>query len=596
MTIRIIAALATAILGVTAVPAPAVAAGTWPDPAKAIATWKRVGEPERLIIVRRATVELVDRSGVVARLTRPRGTVSIGRLADRVRNVPWLPRKDQWIARPSKDTVTLSAALLLGGGTALYVGGPVNRLLLAGGGAPSRVAWIRAGKARITIDKAQVYSWNPPTGRAVAAGDGARPYLKVGDGGRLTITGSRLGYLGGKDTGSGITWSKGATGAIRDSVVKANHIGLTLAGSDRVVIDKVDVVDSVGVGVRLRGDTRTRVTKLAADTGGGDGLQVTGGASRTVNGVIARWNKGFGVVAERARALVLSGVRTGANTDGGVRLSACPGCVLKNPGTVDEPVAVRVTGPSTAIRIFDAHVRGGTTGFSVAPPTRDVDIVNARIDGTTTGLVTSATDVGARGGLWRPAQTGALLYGKASGVRLTGVTIEGGVTGVMATRTTSGAHLTDLTVTGVSGQAVNSASPGLVVTGGHISGAATGLALRANATLTGTRVDQVTQGVRATPRTAVSAAGIDVLAAKAGVTAEEGARVTLTASRVRAPMSLRGDIDLRDGNTITLPPFPWLGVVGIGVLLSTLLLYAVHRIRQGRTRPVQAPSHVLNHR
>ncbi|MEV5412783.1 right-handed parallel beta-helix repeat-containing protein [Thermopolyspora sp. NPDC052614] len=596
---------ATVIVAVTAVmtaaalavgPPPATAhAAAWPDPAKAIATWKAAGKPHHLIIVREATVELVDNRGVVARLPRPHGTVTMDWLADRVQGLSGPSGKDQWIARPSKDTVTLSAALLLGGGTALHVGTPVKRLLLAGGADRSRAAWIRAGRARITIDRAQVHSWNPATGRPVAAGAAGRPYLKVGDGGRLDITGAELGHLGASGTGTGITWGKGATGAIRGSVVLANHIGLALTGSDGVVIDEVEVIESAHTGVLLRGDARTRITEVTADAGGGDGLHITGGASRTVSGVRARRNRSFGVTATAAPGLVLEGTRTGANGRGGVLLADCRGCLLGNPGAFDEPVAVQVTGAgSTGVRVIDARIRGGSTGIRVGPRTREVTVGNAEINGTATGLALSGRDVEARGGRWRPARTGAVLHGKASGVRLTGVTIEGGVTGVMATRTTSGAHLTDLTVTGVSGQAVNSASPGLVVTGGHISGAATGLALRANATLTGTRVDQVARGLRAILRARVAADRIDVAATDTGIAAERGARVTLTGSRVRAAASLRGDVVLRGGNTVVPPSFPWLGFVAVGVIAVALILHTVHRARQGRALPVQAPAHVLN--
>lgn len=566
------------------------------DTETALAAWNRMGRPYRLIILRRTTIELVDGGGVRARLTRPPGALTIGGLADRLRDVPRRRGEDRWIARTAAGTVTLSAALLLGGGTALHVGGSTRRLLLTGGPDRSRAAWIQGGKARITIDGADVRSWDPATRRPVAAGAAGRPYLKVGDGGALTITGSRLGDLGAPGAGWGVTWSKGATGAIRDSSVTANHVGLALAGSERVTIDKVEVTGSARTGVLLRDDTGTRITALTADEGGGDGLHVTGGAGRTVHGVTARRNQGFGVTATGTPRLALTGTRTARNGKGGVLLDDCGGCLLKNPGAADEPVAVHVTGPgSVDVRVLDAHVRGGTTGIRVAPTTRRVSVENAQVDGATTGLALSGAGVGARGGRWRPVKTGALLYGKATGVHLTGVTVQGGATGVRATRTATGARLTDVTVTGVSGPAISSASPGLTVIGGRISGAATGLALRANATLTGTHVAQVARGLRATMRAGVAADRLDVAAADTGVAAAEGARVTLTGSRVRAPVALDGDVELRAGNTIIPTSFPWLGVVAIGVLMSALLLHTVHRVRQGRALPVQAPPHVLNH-
>ncbi len=576
-----------------AVAPPAQAAA--PSPAKAVAAWKRAGKPDRLIIVRRTTIELVDAAGLVARLSRPGGPVSLDWVATRVQGVPWLARTDKWISRPVKGTIALSAALLLGGGTTLTVGGATDRLLLAGGDAPSRAAWIRAGRARLALTAVKVFSWNPESGRAVAPGSTGRPYIRVGAGGRLEISRSELSYLGVPGHDSGLTWGRDSGGRIADSTVKGNQIGLALMGSRGVEIDHVTVTASTGLGVVLRGDTGTQVEELTADRGGQDGVRITGGAGRTVTGLTTRRNRGFGVSSTGAVRLTLVGSSTSANMKGGVHLSGCLGCRVDRPGALDEPVAVDITGAGGGgIEVLDPHIVGGGTGVRIVAPAHDVDIDGGVISGVKTALSVSGRAVTARSGVWRPVQTGASLFGKASGVDLTGVTIHGGVDGVLATRTVTGTRLTDLTVTGVSNRAVSSASPGLTMVGGHLDRAATGVALRADASVSGLRMDGVTQGLRAAPGVLLSARGIDVLATKTGIAAETGARVALAGSRVRAPIALRGDIAQGDGNTITLPPFPWLGVVAIGVLLAALLLYAVHRVRQGQIQPLRAPAYILN--
>jgi hypothetical protein len=588
------ATVAGLALGLALLAAPPARAAA-PDPAKAVAAWKRVDKPDRLIIVRRTAIELVDATGLVARLSRPRGPVSLDWMATRIQDVPWLAGKDKWVARPVKGTIALSAALLLGGGTTLTVGGATERLLLAGGDAPSRAAWIRAGRARLAITKVTLFSWNPASGRAVAPGSAGRPYIRVGAGGRLEITGSELGYLGVPGRDSGLTWGRDSGGRIADSTVKGNQVGLALVGSRGVEVENVTVTGSAGLGVVLRGDRGTQVEGLTANRGGQDGVRITGGSKRTMTALTARRNRGFGVSSTGAVQLTLIGSRTSANMKGGVHLAGCLGCRVDRPIALNEPVAVDISGAGGGgIDVLDPHFVGGGTGIRVVTPAHDVDISGGVITGARTALSVSGGAVTARSGVWRPVQTGAALYGKASGVELTGVTIHGGVDGVVATRTVTGTRLTDLAVTGVSNRAVSSASPGLTMVGGHVDRAATGVALRADASVSGLRVDGVTQGVRAAPGILVSARGLDVLATKTGIAAETGARVELAGSRVRAPIALRGDITQGDGNTITLPPFPWLGVVAIGVLLAALLLYGVHRVRQGQIQPLRAPAYILN--
>ncbi|MFI7613803.1 right-handed parallel beta-helix repeat-containing protein [Nonomuraea terrae] len=148
-----------------------------------------------------------------------------------------------------------------------------------------------------------------------------------------------------------------------DSSVESNHVGLALTGSERVVIDQVEVTGSAEAGVLLHGDTRTRITGLGTDANGGDGLRISGGGDRTVTEVVARRNKGFGVSAAGSPGLVPNGTQTGANGEGGVHLSSCSRCRLEDPGAADEPIAVQITGSGSAsIRVLEARIRGGTTG------------------------------------------------------------------------------------------------------------------------------------------------------------------------------------------------------------------------------------------
>jgi hypothetical protein len=176
------------------------------------------------------------------------------------------------------------------------------------------------------------------------------------------------------------------------------------------------------------------------------------------------------------------------------------------------------------------------------------------------------------------------------------VTITDSRTGVTAAATTTGVSLTAVQVKNASGKGLASASTGLRIKGGSISGASTAVDLGAPACLDGLTITQAHRGIHLARTVRATGTGLDVLAERKGIEADRGAVIAITDSRVRAPLAMAGDGEiLRHGHTeVTLPPFPWLGFAAIVALLAAIALQTVHQVRHRHTPRPKVARHVRN--
>jgi hypothetical protein len=601
----------SAVTSAVEAPSPATASVSGPTSFGASrldqATWSRVGQPDRLIIVRATSVDVVKNGTLVTHTVWAGGTVTISRLAGALGG-------SRWISMPSQDTAVLSAALLLSSGTNMRIGPDVRRLLLIGGTAPASASWIRCGHASLTMSGVTLSSLrarNDADQRPVPASWAGRPYLYAAAGGRLDVFGSTVSDLGrpqppqptrsprsatpGSATPTrapsargvaGVTWGKGSTGSAVNARFERNQVGLLLRGSVGVRLSHVTVENSVLDGLLLRGDRATTLRELVSRGNGGSGVIISGPGTRHAAGLSATGNAAVGVKAVSQTGLVMTVVRTAADMGGGVRLVGCVRCTVNDLGAVgDHRAALTISGASHDVNVTGAHLNGGQTGITVTAGTTAVTLRNAVVTGfDRLGVEVAATNVHLLSSQISGSPVGVRVYGPAARVQLSGVTVRGGQDGVIVARTAGAVSLSDVTVIGVSHNGVRSASAGLRMSGGRISGGHIGIALLAPAAIFGVDIDRVVTGIHVRSGVKAKASRVDVLAERDGIKAEVRGRVDLSDSLIRAPIALAGAGYIsRDNLTVlSLPPIPWLGFAAIAAVLLAIILQTVHQLRHRR--------------
>jgi hypothetical protein len=583
-------AVATAA-ALTAVVPSAVAAGSAADPD--IAAWQRTGRPERLIVLRPTSVDLVSNGTVVQRLYPAAGSVPVSWLAANV--------GQSWISHASGNlaTITLNAAVLLTPGTGLRIGPVTKKVLFTAGKTAASGTWIRGSHAKLEIEGTTLGSVGANSHEAPADAAGS-PYILMGAGGRLDITDSTVTGFGLPGTAnarfSGVTWGKGSTGSATGSSFLGNRTGLRLAGSTGVRLSKVTVKDSTGDGVVLNGDTGTTVQGLTSQGNARNGLTAGGTDHRTLAGISTQDNHGSGVKATAQSGLRLTGVTSHSDNGGGIQLVSCADCTVDRADVNGAPVALAVSGAGSLVTVKDPQLSNGTTGISLAAGIKGASVSGGTVRAFERGIAVSGSAVTVQATAVSDSRTGISVYGQAGQVALREVTVRGGRVGVTASGTTSAVSLTNVRVSGTSSKGLSSASPGLRVTGGSVSGATTAVDLGASARLDTLTVSGARRGVHLASGVHATGTALDVLAERKGIEVDQKARLDLTDSRVRAPIALSGPGSVgRYGQTqVTLPPFPWLGFAALLALTLAAGLQTVHQVRHRKTPLPRVAGHIRN--
>lgn len=569
-----------------------------------MAAWGRLGQPDRLIIVRRTSIDLIQNGILVAHTSRVGGTVTIPRLASALGDAAW-------ISMPSPNTAVLSSALLLSRGTTMQVGPGVRRLLLSGGMTRASASWIRCEHASLTITGVTLDSLrmgNAAGWRPVPASWAGRPYVYAAAGARLDVRGSTLSDLGEPGlprwawpprsarvtAAAGVIWGKGSTGSAVYAQFERNEVGLLLDGSVGVRLSHVAVENSVLDGLVLRGDRATRLRYVVSRSNGGSGVIIRGPGPRHLSGLMASANAAAGLTAVAQTGLDLTGMQTAADKGGGVRLVDCVRCTVSGLVAVgDQPTALTISGASDDVNVSGADLNGGQTGITVAAGTRAVTLSGAVVANfNRLGIGVAGSDARVLSSRISGSAVGVGVYGPATQIQLSGVTIRGGRDGVTLTRTAGPVSLSGISVTGVSHDGVRSASAALRVSGVDISGGHVGIVLLGSAALVGVDINRVVLGIHVEASVMITASRIDVVAERDGIKADAGTRVNLSDSVIRAPISLSGaGYVSRDSRTVlTLPPISWLGLSAIAAVLLAIILQAMHHMRR-RSAPVPGRRH-----
>ncbi|MGH3585000.1 MAG: right-handed parallel beta-helix repeat-containing protein, partial [Pseudonocardia sp.] len=570
--------------------APAAAAATpGPVPAQEIDTdgasarrsWDVRGRPDHLAIVRENRIDVVNQGRLTRQVWHSGGSVTI---SDLRRALPgdWLTVHD--------TTAVLDAAIVLVRGTVLQVNGAdggVSTLQMVGGAAPADAAALHTGGGRIELSGITVTSLDPATGQPMPPTAAGRPVLVASGGGHLDLTDVTISDLGTPDTGNddgeaAVEYHAGADGSVVRTTFQRNTVGLQLSGSHGVHLAEVTVADSTRDGLVLSGDRATTMSGIRATGNGENGVLVTGEPTdRPITGIATTGNTGYGVAAVGQTGLQITGVTTAADHDGGLRLSQATDVTVTDFTATDQRIGVFTHVSSSGILLDGVHTTGGTRGLVVEKSTTDLEarnstFANARVTGVSVngGNITLDTvEVS-------DARSGVRIERGAHDIHLTGLTVAGGEDGVVTAPATTGVVMSNLAITHVTGDGVRTFSPHARITGTRIIGGGTGIDVAAAATITTTEVTAAEEGLHSRSPQQVYASRLTIDTTELGVEAAPGSPLVLVDSQVHALESIRGEIDTRGTNDLSLPPFNLLSAIGVPLILLAIALEEVHSARQ----------------
>ncbi len=557
---------------------------------RATATWAARGRPGKMVVVRTTTVDLVSNGRLIRRAPRPAGALTLPALAQR------LP--DSWLSI-SGGTARLSAAVVLTPGTTLDVGGAVTQLQLAGGDRLSDAASLYTGSGRLVLRGVTVASADRAFAGPMPPAPG-RPFVVVNPGGRLETTDATLRdlgtVLGGEDDRPGVQLNAGSSGALVRTTVERASGALRLAGTVGVRLQDVTVTGSGGDGLHLLDDRGTTLSGVRAVGNRDNGVLVQDAtADHRITGITTSGNGRYGLSVVRSTGTQVSGVNLSGDAAGGLRLYRTTGVTVTDLTATDQPIGVYTHGNVTDTVLERLAVTGGRRGVALEKSTTRLTLRNSTIDGpSVAGVAVTGSAIDLRDVAVSDSRTDIRIERGASGVTATGVQVIGGEDGVVVSPGTTGIVLDGLTASAIENDAVRSFGPDTRIIGGSITGATTGIHLAAPATISGTDIALVNNGIRTRSPGPVRAVDVDVDAVEVGIDAGANSPLVISGSRVRALESVRGELTESGANDIGLPPLNLIGAIGLPLVLLAVVLQLVHVVRQRRSgerthRRVSAP-------
>ena len=542
---------------------------------RAQASWASHNRPNKMIIFRARTVDLVTNGRLTRQVPRSGGALTLSTLS---RFAP-----SDWLSI-SGDTATLSAAIVLNPLTSLNLGGDVKTVKLVGGPTPSDAASIYTGRGRLGLRAVTVTSADQ-SGAPLPVGPG-RPFIVVSGGGRFEAADSTVSDLGTVPTDPadrpGLTLGENSAATIVRTSFLRNSTGLKVDRTAGARLEAVTVSDSAADGLVLRGDRGTTLINITANNNGGNGVLVTGPPSdRPVTAISATGNKLFGVALLGQNKAQVNGVTTAGNTVGGLRISFSTEVAVNDLSSTDDAIGVYTHVGSGQLTMNRMKIAGSRRGLQIEKTTRGLALNSSTIErASIAGVSIGGHEIHLNDVTVNDSGTGVRVERGAGDVDAERLALNGGQDGVVALSATKNVVLRDIAANGVNNDAIRTFSPNLQVVGGRISGSTTGIDTGAATTINGTAITEVDQGVRARTGEVVHVDGIDVSAISAGINVAAGSPVILTDSRVDALEAVRGQVQLEGINQLSLPPLNLLGAIGVPLILLALVLEQVQAIRQ----------------
>ena len=547
---------------------------------RARAAWDAHGQPDRMIIIRQLSVDLLNDGRLTRQVPRAGGALTLTAL-DRFVPSEWLTIKDK--------TADLSAAIVLTAGTTFTLGGDVKAVRLSGSQDADDSSSIYTGRGRLSLRGVTVSSIDKVSREPMPLGPG-RPFIVVSGGGRFDSIDSTVQDLGTPTSDAGaraaIGMGIGSTGSLVRTTMLRNSVGLKLDRTIGVRLQDVTVRESDADGVVLRSDKGTTMAGIKSENNSGNGVLVTGATSdRPVTGISASGNTAFGLATLGQTGLTVDGVTTSANKVGGIRVSWSTDLDLKNVTTTDDPIGVYTHVGSAGIKLDRVHLIGARRGLQVEKTTRGLTITDSTIErASITGVAIGGHEVALEKLTVNDSATGVRVERGAGDVTAQGLNVTGGDDGFVALTATKGIVLRNLTVDGASRTGLRTFSTGLELVNGRLTGSSTGIDAGAATTITSTTIGGVDEGIRARSPDTIKVTDADVSALTVGINAAPGSPIALVDSRVDALEALRGNVQQTGANHLSLPPLNLLGAIGVPLILLALILEQVQAVRTGGHR------------
>jgi hypothetical protein len=233
-------------------------------------------------------------------------------------------------------------------------------------------------------------------------------------------------------------------------------------------------------------------------------------------------------------------------------------------------------------------VSGAAIGVLVEKTTAAVHLTRSMIERAhVAGVVYEGRDGVLDAVTVKDSATAVRVEPGSGAVTVDGLRVIGGVDGLVTSIGAPAVIVKDLSADGVGNDAVRNLAPGMLINGGRIRGAHTGLDLRAATRVTGTQVDLAATGVSVVAGVPVVLGDVRIDAEAVGIAAEPGSAVQLANSRVHGLEAIRGDVQQNGPNDLSLPPVSVLGAIGLPLILVAILLeflYLNLNIRRARLR------------
>ena len=547
---------------------------------RARASWEGHGRPDRMIIVRPLSVDLLTEGRLTRQVPRAGGALTLSTL-DRFVPNDWLTIKDR--------KADLTAAIVLTATTTMTLGGDVTSVRLAGGSDTADAASIYTGRGKLNLRGVTVGSFDKNTGGPLPVGEG-RPFIVVSGGGRFDSVDSTVQDLGTPTSDAGARAGLGlglnSTGSLVRTTLARNSIGLKLDRTSGVKLDDVTVRESESDGLVLRSDKATTMVGVKAENNAGNGVLVTGPTvDRPITGITASGNAAFGVALLGQTGSTIDGVTTVANKVGGIRVSWSTDIDLRSVTTNNDPIGVYTHVGSAGVELEKVHLIGARRGLQVEKTTRDLTITDSTIErASITGVAIGGHEVTLDKLTVNDSATGVRVERGAGDVIAQGLNVSGGDDGFVALTATKGIVLRNLTVDGASRAALRTFSTDLQLVNGRLTGSSTGIDAGAATVITATTIGGVDEGIRARSTDAIKVTDADVSALTVGINAAPGSPISLVNSRVDALEAIRGNVQQVGANHLSLPPLNLLGAIGVPLILVALILEQVQVYRQGGVR------------
>ncbi len=543
---------------------------------RARVSWEGHGRPNKMIIFRTRTIDLVANGRLTRQVPRSGGALTLSTLD---RFVP-----DDWLTI-SGDTANLSAAIVLNPATSLNLGGDVKTVKLVGGPSPSDAASIYTGRGRLGLRGVTVTSSDPSFAEPLPVGPG-RPFIVVARGGRFDATDSTVSDLGTVPTDPvdrpGVTLGEDSAATIVRTSFLRNSTGLKVDRTAGARLEAVTVSESAADGLVLRGDRGTTLIGIKADNNGGNGVLVTGPPTdRPITAISATGNKLFGIALLGQNKARVHTVATAGNTVGGIRISWSTDVGVREFTSADDAIGIYTHVGSGQLTLDRMQITGSRRGLQIEKTTRGLVLSSSMIERSSiAGVSVGGHQIELNGVTVNDSATGVRVERGAGEVTADRLVVSGGQDGVVALSATTNVVLRNIAADGVGNDSIRTFSPNLQVLGGRISGSTTGIDTGAGTTINGTAITEVDQGIRARTGEVVRVDGIDVSAISAGINAAAGSPVILADSRVDALEAVRGQVQLQGINQLSLPPVNLLGAIGVPLIVLALVLEQVQAFRQ----------------